>query len=154
MKTEAEIDELVKRAVAAELDGLDFLTQFTYAQLADGYNGIGPEMLKAELRAKITKYFDVFAPAALGHDLRNELSDGTRQSFMFANYEFLVNCIKLALARYSWKSLKRYASVCAAWEAYKFVAGDVGWTAWLQAKGRHAAKMASDNSVWKIKEIK
>ena len=138
----------MQRAVEAGLDGLDFLAGFTYDQLADGYNGIGPEMLKAGLRARLTKYFDVFAPAALGHDMRNELSDGTRASFVLANYEFFVNCIKLALRRYSWKNWRRYAALAAAWEAYKFVAGDVGWTAWLQAKERHAAKMASGNPAW------
>jgi len=35
-----KIDALVKLAVEADLEGLDFLAQFTYAQLADGYNGI------------------------------------------------------------------------------------------------------------------
>ena len=142
----------MQRAVEAGLDGLDFLAGFTYDQLADGYNGIGPEMLKAGLRARLTKYFDVFAPAALGHDMRNELSDGTRASFVLANYEFFVNCIKLALRRYSWKNWRRYAALAAAWEAYKFVAGDVGWAAWLQAKERHAAKISSGNPAWTTKE--
>ena len=56
----------------------EFLAQFTEEQLADGYNGIGPEFLGEAARKKVSEFLNIFRPAAVGHDLRNEMSDGTR----------------------------------------------------------------------------
>ena len=155
MKTEAEIDKLLKIAAEANLEGLDFLSSFTPAQLADGFNGIGPEFLKPRARAAVSGVLHIFKPAALGHDLRNELSDGTRESFHAANEEFLHNCIKLAEYHYAAYPRKLRRAKIAAEILYKFVeAESFGWRAWLEAKERHAAKLSSGNSVWKTKEEK
>ena len=97
MKSEQEIDALVRRAVEAGLDGLDFLSTFSYADLAEGYNGIGPEFLPVWLRDITSDRLDIFAPCAMIHDMRNEYSDGTRQSFYYANEEFRRNCIKVVV---------------------------------------------------------
>ncbi len=147
----AEIDELMQIAVAAKLEGLDFLSTFTHDQLADGYNGIGPEFLRPKVRAAVSEFLHIFKPAAVGHDLRNELSDGTRKSFKAANDEFLRNCLKLADYHYKGKDARRWHRACAVAQIlYKCVSAEkFGWRAWLEAKDRHAAKMASDNSVWK-----
>lgn len=147
----AEIDELLKIAVEAKLEGLDFLASFTYKQLSDGYNGIGPEFLKPGVREKVSEFLHIFKPAAVVHDLRNELSDGTRKSFSAANREFYTNCLKLADYHYKGKDERRlHRARAAALVLYGFVSAELfGWRAWLEAKERHAAKMASSNSVWK-----
>ena len=145
-----EIDELLATASAAGLEGLDFLSQFTRDQLADGYNGIGPEFLKPDVREKVSDFLHIFKPAAVGHDLRNEMSDGTRESFHAANDEFYRNCCKLADYYYAADDPRRRRARVAALALYAFVSAKrFGWRAWLEAKERHAAKMASDNSVWK-----
>ena len=150
MKSEREIDELLKIAVAADLEGLDFLSRFTYDQLADGYNGIGPEFLKPIIREVVSEFLHIFKPAAVGHDLRNELSDGKREGFCAANEEFLRNCIRLAAYHCRDDYRRRNCAVSAAILLYAFVSAEhFGWRAWQEAKERHAAKMASDNSVWK-----
>lgn len=155
MKNENEIDELLKIAVAARLEGCDFLSSFTYDQLADGYNGIGPEFLKPAVRAAVSKFLAIFAPAAVGHDLRNEMSDGTRASFCAANEEFLRNCVRLAAYHYGDDYKRRRRAVAAAVVLYECVSAEcIGWRAWLEAKDRHAAKMASGNPAWKTKEEK
>ena len=152
-KSKEDIEELLKIAVAADLEGLDFLSQFTPDQLADGYNGIGPEFLKPDVREKVSEFLHIFKPAAVGHDLRNEMSDGTRKSFRAANDEFLRNCLRLADYYYKDKDARRHLRARAAARVlYLFVSAEnFGWRAWLEAKERHAAKMASDNSVWKTK---
>ena len=76
MVDEKKIDELVTAAVMADLEGLEFLTEFDYATLCRQYNGIGPEWAGAAIRAKVTQYLALFEPAALIHDLRNYMSDG------------------------------------------------------------------------------
>ena len=86
MTDKAEIHELLEIAKAANLDGLDFLSQFTEDQLADGYNGIGPEFLGEKVRAKVSEFLHIFKPAAVAHDLRNEMSDGTRKGSFEIQY--------------------------------------------------------------------
>ena len=151
MTDEKEINELLEIATAANLDGLDFLSQFTEDQLADGYNGIGPEFLKPDVREKVSEFLHIFKPAAVAHDLRNEMSDGTRKSFRAANDEFLRNCLKLADYYYKGKDARRHVRARAAARVlYAFVSAEgFGWRAWLEAKERHAQKLISDNSVWK-----
>lgn len=143
MCDKTKIDELVKTAVEAGLEGLDFLSQFSYAQLADGYNGIGPEFLPPRVRDRVTDFLSLFEPAALIHDLRNEFSDGTREGFLTSNDEFRRNCLKLADMRYGMFSLRRYRARAVAQVLYDFVSADsFGWRAWLEAKERHEAKEA------------
>lgn len=108
MKTEKEIDDLIARAVAANLSGTDFLVEFDYDTIRDQYNGIGPEFIPVSLRAKITKYLDLFAPAALIHDLRYYKADGTQLAWQQANEEFRLNCRRLADLRYPWWHPRRY----------------------------------------------
>ena len=130
MSDEKKIDELVKAAVFAELDGVEFLQSLDYATLCREYNGIGPAWAGAELRGVATRYLALFEPAALIHDMRFSASDGTRFGFNFANLEFRENCFKLADAAYPWYSWRRYRARAAAHIAYDFVSGPGGWKAW------------------------
>ena len=140
MKSEEEIDELLKIAVEARLEGLDFLASFTYAQLAEGYNGIGPEFLPSAIREKVTAYLHIFEPAALIHDMRNHVGDGTRYGFNYANLEFRANCLKLANFTYPWYSWKRYRARAVAFLLFDFVAGQPGWVAWCEASRKNLAQ--------------
>ena len=150
-KKSKEIKELLTIAADAKLEGLDFLAGFTRDQLCDGYNGIGPEFLKPDVREKVSEFLHIFKPAAVGHDLRNEMSDGTRKAFRYANKEFYRNCLKLADYYYKDKDAHRHLRArSAAFVLYGFVSAECfGWRAWLEAKERHAQKLISDNSVWK-----
>ena len=87
-------------AEAAGLDGLDWLRSLGITTICEGYNGIGPEFLKPEVRAMVSQYLAPFAPAAVVHDLRNHFGDGTREKFLMANDEFRRNCLKLAHYHY------------------------------------------------------
>lgn len=127
---EAKIDELVKAAVLAELDGVEFLQGFDYATLCREYNGIGPEWAGAAIRAKATEILSLFEPAALIHDLRNYRSDGSRHGFNYANIEFHENCLRLADAAYPWWSWRRYRARIVAHALYDFVRDPGGWKAW------------------------
>ncbi len=140
MKTIDEIDALMSAAVEAGLDGLDFMAEFDYDQLADGYNGIGPEFLGPELRAKATAHLALFEPAALIHDMRNDVGDGTRYAFNYANIEFRENCEKLAKAAYPWWSWRRYRALAVSRLLYDFVSGQPGWVAWCEASRKNAAR--------------
>lgn len=129
-----KIDSLVQRAVVADLDGLDFLASYDYGEIAAAYNGIGPEWMPADLREKVSGYLDLFAPAALIHDMRYQVSDGSRFGFNFANMEFWGNCVKLAEDAYPWYNWRRYRARLAAAALYDFVRSQGGWKAWCDAK--------------------
>ena len=135
-KSEAEIDELMSKAVDAGLDGLDFVSQFNYKQLST-YNGIGPSFLSEEKRQKLSKYLKLFAPAALIHDMRYEVGDGSRAAFNYANMEFRENCITLASREYGILNWRRYRAYLVAEALFTLVASEGGWFAWRQASEKH-----------------
>lgn len=153
MADTTKIFELLNTAKAAKLDGYDFLMGLGIETLQDGYNGIGPEFLDPKVREKVSELLSIFEPAALAHDLRNEFSDGTRKGFEYANSEFLKNCLKLADYHYCFINPRRYRARAVARILYKFVSADnFGWRAWLEAKARHEAKIASGNPAGETKE--
>ena len=141
MVDEKKIDDLVTAAVMADLEGLEFLTEFDFATLRREYNGIGPEWAGATLRAKVTQYLALFEPAALIHDMRVSQSDGTRRGFNYANMEFLENCLKLADAKYPWYSWRRWRARAVAHVLYDCVRSDGGWKAWMDARESVKCKM-------------
>lgn len=143
METE-KIDSLVQRAVAADLDGLAFLSSYDYKEIAAAYNGIGPEWMPAELRKKVSDYLDLFAPAALIHDMRYQMSDGSRHGFDFANMEFGGNCVKLAEDAYPWWNWRRYGARLAAAALCDCVRSQGGWVAWCEAARRNIDKQKED----------
>ena len=140
MKSVEEIEALIARAQEARLVGLEFLLQFNVATLAHEYNGIGPEWCGAALRAVVTEKFSLFEPAALIHDLRNTVSDGSEIAFHIANHEFYINCRKLADGAYPWYSWKRYRARFFASAFFDFVEGPGGWKAWQQAHERYISR--------------
>lgn len=149
MKTEQEIDALVRRAVEAGLEGLDFLASFSYAELARGYNGIGPEFLPEWMRDLVSDKLDIFAPCAVIHDMRNDVSDGSREKFLAANDEFRRNCLKMADLAYppqpgAEDDLKRARAKAVAEILYCFVSADnFGWKAWLEAHEKFVERQAA-----------
>lgn len=131
MKDEKHVRELALNVEELELCGRLFMRSFPYDELAREYNGIGPEFFDPELRAKVTKFLAIFEPAALIHDMRNFKSDGQRDAFFYANWEFLENCRKCADAAYPWWNWKRYRARAVAKLLYDFVSGQSGWRAWM-----------------------
>jgi len=137
LKSEEEIEELLKKAVVAGLDGLDFVGTFPVGTICREYNGIGPEWAGAAIREKTTAWLSLFEPAALIHDMRNYRSDGSRHGFNYANMEFHENCLKLADHAYPWWNWRRYRARVVAHALYDFVRGEGGWKAWQDCYQRN-----------------
>jgi len=140
-KNLAHVAKLIETAKAAGLKGADWVASLGVKRCCEGYNGIGPEFLPAWARAKVTKHLALFEPAALPHDLRNDVSDGTREKFLAANDEFRTNCHILAERAYPNDPKRRIAADAAAEILYLFVSADgFGWKAWLEATERAKAR--------------
>ena len=136
MKPLTHVALLAERAVTAKLKGADWAVGHGAAWLQKAYNGIGPEYLGGLMREKITEILALFEPAALIHDARNQVSDGTRAGFEAANEEFYYNCVTLAERAYPWYSWRRYRARAVAWTMYEFVNGIPGYIAWMEAAER------------------
>lgn len=130
--SDEHVDRLVERAIEAELLGVGFALSLGLARIRRAYNGIGPESLPA-VRSWATDALALFEPAAMVHDCRFEVSDGTRLSFNFANAEFRLNCLALADREYPWWNWRRYRARAAANALYDFCTSDAGWRAWRAA---------------------
>ena len=98
------------------------------------YIGIGPEFLPAAVRDRVTGHLALFEPAALIHDCRVGLSDGSCAGFLAANDEFRRNCHALAARAYPWWSWRRWRARAVAQVLFDFVSADgFGWKAWMDA---------------------
>lgn len=135
-----KVSEVVAEANRLHLMGVDFVNGFDIDDVCRDYNGIGPQFLPVKLRDKVTGILAIFEPAALVHDLRFGKSDGTRQSYDYANNEFFVNCHKCAKAKYRWWNWKRYRAYAVIDFMHDFNCGDPGWRAWMDAYGNNRAE--------------
>lgn len=136
----AEVAGLLQEALCAGLMGAEWVAAKGFRWLAEAYNGIGPEFFGEDLRKKTSRWFAIFKPAALIHDGRNHVSDGTRKNFDLANIEFRFNCFILADRAYPWWNWKRYRARLVADALYDFVSSPAGWKAWLEAHERAQAR--------------
>ena len=141
----AHVAELIEKAKSAGLVGSDWAEKMGLAWCAEAYNGIGPEFMGDRLRDKTSRLLSIFEPAALIHDGRNHVSDGTHASFIYANDEFRCNCHLLADRAYPWWNWKRYRARLVADVLFDFVSADgFGWRAWLEAHERFVARTAPE----------
>ena len=127
-----QINELVDKALIADLDGSDVLASVPAEDLQKIYNGCGPEWLHAKVRRILDKFFDVFAPAFLQHDFDFSNGDGNPTLFNEANDRLKRNCLILADRKFPWYNWKRYIARDAA-----LVIADAcrqfGWSAYVKA---------------------
>ena len=149
MNTIEKIDTLVQQAVLADLEGVEFIQEFDYADLCREYNGIGPEWAGDRIRAWATGKLALFEPAALIHDMRNYESDGTREGFERANAEFYRNCRRLADRAYPWWRPRRYIMRGVADALYDFVQSHGGWVAWRECALARREKLERERDAGK-----
>lgn len=109
-----KVGKLIDEARAAGLAGADWCVGLGIDKVAEEYNGIGPEFLPIDVRAKVTEWLALFEPAALIHDCRVGASDGWREGFLASNDEFRRNCLTLADRAYpDFPRSKRKPAFCA-----------------------------------------
>jgi len=119
------LSQIITIAHQAELEGLAILNQFSYLELLRIYNGIGPDRFPDWLRDFVTEVNELFAPAALIHDVRYHIG-GTFEDFTEANREFRRNCCTLAEQAYSWYDPRRYYWLFKAWR-FAGYCQEFGW---------------------------
>lgn len=121
----AKIASLRSKCEEYALAGRGVLDRFTPEELAEIYNGIGPDRFPDWLRLIVTEANGLFEPAALIHDVRYHLG-GDYESFTLANDEFRANCDTLVKAAYAWYDPRRYKWLFRAWR-YAGYCQEFGW---------------------------
>jgi len=124
-----EIMSLRKACEDMELENREILAKYTDGQLADIYNGIGPEGFPGWLRKALDALHPSLRPVAMIHDVEWHESDGSRATFDMSNARFRRNGCKVACESFGWWRPRRYKVM---WDAVKFarVCQRFGWSAW------------------------
>ena len=130
MASESEIKNLIEDCELYELDGREVLSKYSVKELANIYNGIGPDSFPGWLRAILDALHPSLAAVAFIHDVEWSESDGTKKSFTASNDRFKANGCKMAKALYGWWRPRRYLVMN---DACRFAAicQSFGWSAWL-----------------------
>ena len=116
----ADIDEIrrLRRACEdMELENRELLAKYTDEQLADMFNGIGPEGFPGWLRKALDALHPSLKPVAMIHDVEWSESDGRRETFDESNERFRRNGITVARESFGWWRPRRYKVM---WDAVKF----------------------------------
>ncbi len=124
-----ELHDLVQKARDLKLENVEILDRYSEAEIAEIYNGIGPDRFPDWLRKIVTESAELFEAAALIHDVEYD-EGGTREQFTAANDRFRRNCYTLVKDRYGWYDIRRYLWMNKArrWSNYCELFGWSGWT--------------------------
>ena len=106
----AEIRRLREKCKEYELAGREILDRFTLAELAEEYNGAGPDSWLPEAREILTKAMSLFKPVILIHDIQFAQSDGSDEGFAKTVSDWCSNTRKILAAEYpfwTWRLLSK-----------------------------------------------
>lgn len=123
------LHDLIQKARDLKLENVEILDRYSEAEIAEIYNGIGPDRFPDWLRKIVTESAELFEAAALIHDVEYD-EGGTREQFAAANDRFRRNCYTLVKDRYGWYDPRRYLWMNKArrWSNYCELFGWSGWT--------------------------
>ena len=123
------LHDLIQKARDLKLENVEILDRYSEAEIAEIYNGIGPDRFPDWLRKIVTESAELFEAAALIHDVEYD-EGGTREQFTAANDRFCRNCYTLVKDRYGWYDIRRYLWMNKArrWSNYCELFGWSGWT--------------------------
>lgn len=88
----AEVAKIRKQAFAYALNGREVLSKYTNSELAEIYNGAGPDSWSTKGRELTTKLMNLFKPVILIHDVQFDESDGSDDGFQRTKENWEYNC--------------------------------------------------------------
>lgn len=130
--TELEILEMRDRATAVGLLGYKLLYSLPLERLTEVCNGIGASFFPPVLRKLLDRLNPCLRYAAMIHDVRYYLGDGTLEDFSSANRDFAKNGETMARLMYQWYDIRRYWYIRKA-RRYARLCQRFGWYAYLSA---------------------
>lgn len=139
MATVERIRKLRGLCVRYDLEEKSILNSCTDTELAEIYNGTGPDSWLPLARDIVTVLMELFEPAALIHDMQFHGSDGSHESFEKTAEVWKRNCRKIFDAEYPFLCWKQWFRSYRAKRIYWYgimqagnlaVSGDAAFQAW------------------------
>lgn len=135
----ATVNRMLDAVAAYSLCGGTFLETLTASQLAQGFNGIGPEWFPDALRRAIDRLHADFLPVAFVHDEQWAWGPCTKEWFDLTNDMFEENGRIVADAKYGWWDPRRYIRRRQARD-FAVLCRYFGWPAFMQAAKERETK--------------
>ena len=112
-----------------ELENRQILCKYTDEELAESFNGIGPESFPDWIVSAMDSISPELLPVCLIHDIEWLESDGTRESFHASNGRLRRNGKIVAKSLYGFWNPKRYVVM---WKSRAFAKAceKFGWDTW------------------------
>lgn len=131
-----KMDRLARACVENSLEGRDILADKSNLVLYKSYNGIGPDFSSLRLLNIMRHIREEFEPAGLIQDLQYIFEkDREHENFARVNEMFYRNCVRLAKAKYSLFSVRRYMLMYSAYRLMKACFTIDAWGCWLAKNG-------------------
>lgn len=134
--------DLVNRANEYRLKHREVLLEFTYEQLCEGYNGIGPDRWSQELRDIASWIFQDILEAVIIHDM-DYVKGGTREQFFEANAVLAKNVRRLARKKYHWWEARRYFLYVSSVKMEQLT-NKFGWEGWHKTENAEEQEKTKD----------
>jgi hypothetical protein len=133
-------ERLFKFCIKYCLAGYELLLRVPPWEMANIYNGVGPDWRSDILLKALADIHEDFEPAAFLHDAYYALCpDRSHEAFLKANADFLFNCCLICDLKYKWYDPRRYLRKRSAKRLVKLCNenGLVHWNeAWNKSKFR------------------
>ncbi len=95
-----EVKNICDLAEKYQLDGRDVLKDYSIEEIAEIYNGAGPDSWPELGREVLTNFMSLFKPVILIHDMDFDRSDGTEATFQAVTARWKTNCKLIMNAEY------------------------------------------------------
>ena len=123
-----DVAELISRAEKYKLKHREVLNEFTYEQICDEFNGVGPDRWSQELRDILSWVFQDVLEAVMVHDM-DYVKGGTHEEFLEANAVLAKNVRRLARKKYHWWQARRYFLYVSSVKMEQLT-NEFGWEGW------------------------
>lgn len=137
-----EVKEIADLVEKYQLDGREILEKYLLEEVAEIYNGAGPDSWIELGRELLTVFMSLFKPVIMIHDLDFNESDGAEETFQEVTARWKANSKRIMNTEYplwTWRQLSRdYRLKRAYWYgvmllANEAISGDNARAAWQAA---------------------
>ena len=125
---QTEVESLIAEARALNLENVEILDRYSLSQIAEIYNGIGPDRFPEWLREMLDDLHPSLCVVALIHDLEY-YEGGSKEEFSESNERFYRNGKTVAFAKYAWYDPRRYWVWNKA-RQFRNICNAFGWAGW------------------------
>lgn len=125
---QTEVENLIAEARELNLENVEILDRYSLSQIAEIYNGIGPDRFPEWLREMLDDLHPSLCVVALIHDLEY-YEGGSKEEFTESNERFYRNGKTVAFANYAWYDPRRYIVWNKA-RQFRNICNAFGWAGW------------------------